>query len=62
MNNIAKNIFGILMNDEYPHRSKSHDESNEEFPLPRHQGNDVPECQIIVLEKVEWYVFFIRFL
>jgi hypothetical protein len=47
---------------EYPYRSQSHDESNEEFPLPRRQGNDVPECQIIVLEEVERYVFFIYFL
>ncbi|CAI2172510.1 12679_t:CDS:2 [Funneliformis geosporum] len=38
---------------EYPYRSQSHDEPNEEFPLPRRQGNDVPECQIIVLEEVE---------
>ncbi|CAG8560668.1 8900_t:CDS:2 [Funneliformis mosseae] len=38
---------------EYPYRSLSHDEPNEEFPLPRRQGNDVPECQIIVLEEVE---------
>ncbi|CAG8694025.1 8749_t:CDS:2 [Rhizophagus irregularis] len=38
---------------EYPYRSQSHDEPNEEFPLPRRQGSDVPECQIIVLEEVE---------
>ncbi|CAG8681981.1 5070_t:CDS:2, partial [Acaulospora colombiana] len=36
-----------------PYRSQSHDEPDDEFPLPRRQGNDVPECQIIVLEEVE---------
>ncbi|CAG8520070.1 13775_t:CDS:2 [Acaulospora morrowiae] len=36
-----------------PYRSQSHDEPDDEFPLPRRQGGDVPECQIIVLEEVE---------
>ncbi|CAG8674808.1 7755_t:CDS:2 [Dentiscutata erythropus] len=35
------------------YRSQSHDEHDDEFPLPRRQGNDVPECQIIVLEEAE---------
>ncbi|CAG8478201.1 6835_t:CDS:2, partial [Racocetra fulgida] len=36
---------------DHPYRSQSHDEPDDEFPLPRRQGNDVPECQIIVLEE-----------
>ncbi|RIB07690.1 hypothetical protein C2G38_2213700 [Gigaspora rosea] len=38
---------------DHPYRSQSHDEPDDEFPLPRRQGSDVPECQIIVLEEVE---------
>ncbi|CAH1759056.1 23254_t:CDS:2 [Entrophospora sp. SA101] len=34
-------------------RSQLHDKANDEFPLPRRQGNAVPECQIIVLEEVD---------
>nr|CAG8591369.1 13525_t:CDS:2 [Entrophospora candida] len=34
-------------------RSQSQDKTNEEFPLPRRQGNEVPECQIIALEEVD---------
>ncbi|CAJ0907451.1 4876_t:CDS:2 [Entrophospora sp. SA101] len=34
-------------------RSQSQDKTNDEFPLPRRQGNQVPECQIIALEEVD---------
>ncbi|CAG8529114.1 8474_t:CDS:2 [Paraglomus occultum] len=36
-----------------PYRGHAHDEPDEDFPLPRRQGNEVPECQIIVLEEIE---------
>lgn len=39
--------------DHQQYRSQSLDEHDDEFPLPRRQGNEVPECQIIVLEEVE---------
>ncbi|KAG9292850.1 hypothetical protein G9A89_016212 [Geosiphon pyriformis] len=42
-----------LSRDYLSYRSQSHDEQDDEFPLPRRQGNEVPECQIIVLEEIE---------
>ena len=34
-------------------RPQSQDKTNDEFPLPRRQGNEVPECQIIALEEID---------
>ncbi|CAJ0753430.1 18972_t:CDS:2 [Entrophospora sp. SA101] len=34
-------------------RPQSQDRTNDEFPLPRRQGNEVPECQIIALEEID---------
>ncbi|CAG8536851.1 344_t:CDS:2 [Ambispora gerdemannii] len=42
---------------EFSYRSESQEQQqqqhDEEFPLPRRHGNEVPECQIIVLDEID---------